>query len=219
MSKSNTVLNSTERSDAQFLTSLAAALSNYDLSGKNFRKFGPHLFSLMIDNYQIQVAQTGVFYYPTRFHKFLGNDKYAFEPGRYERYEVCVYENRYPMHRLDCDDLLLGTPVDDGDAWVWRGNSNTLFMNAAMATDIGRYRTSCFDGRPQQMFSRQNAHLFSPAKHLYHILGDQAAKVTNEKIIDKTPYDIQPVLDKYEIAAHREQLLHKVKEEIFHRQK
>ncbi len=103
MSKNNTVLNSTERSEAQFLTCLAAALSNYDLSGKIFRKFGPHLFS--------------------------------------------------------------------------------------------------------------------PAKHLYYILGDQAAKMTNKKIIDKTPYDIQPVRDKYEIAAHREQLLHKVKDEIFHRQK
>ena len=45
MSRKNITLNVNERSDAQFLFSLSATLSNYDFSGKNFRKFGPHLFS------------------------------------------------------------------------------------------------------------------------------------------------------------------------------
>ena len=216
MSKSNTVLNSTERSDAQFLTSLAAALSNYDLSGKNFRKFGPHLFSLMIDNYQIQVAQTGVFYYPTRFHKLIGDAKYAFEPGRYERYEVYVYENRYPMHRLDSDELLLGTPID---TWLWRSNSNTLFMNATMATDRGVYRASFFDGRPHYMFVRQNAHLFEPAQRLYSIFHDNESKLLDNKTVDKTEYKVSPILDKYEMELHRANMLNRIKDEIFHRKK
>lgn len=216
MSRKNITLNANERSDAQFLTSLAAALSNYDFSGKNFRKFGSRIYSLMIDNYQIQVAQTGTHYYPTRFHKLIGDAKYAFEPGKYERYEVYVYENRYPMHRLDSDDLLLGTPID---TWLWRSNSNTLFMNATMATDRCVYRTTCFDGRPQDMFIKQNAHLFEPARQLYSVFHNNESKLSIDKISDKTEYKIRPLLDKYEMEVHRANLLNRIKDEIFHRKK
>ena len=170
----------------------------------------------MIDNYQIQVAQTGFFYYANKFYKLLKSTTYDFKPGKYERYEIYVYEHRYPMHRTDDDELLLGTPVDTR---VWRSNSNTIFRAAAMATDIGFYRASCFDARPRDMFEKQNAHLFAPARRLYSVFCDNANAVTGDVIIDKTPFELKPIRDEYEMAKRREYLLHRINSEKQKRQR
>ncbi len=210
------ILNTAERDEAQFLGALTDALRGYNLSGKNFRKISSNLYSLMVDNYQIEVMQTGVFYYPNKIDKFLGNMKYDFKPGKYERYAVSVYKNRYPMHRYDSDELLLGTPIDTR---LWRNNSYALFLRATMATNLGHYRTSCFDARPDDMFNKQNAHLFKDARRLYYILHDQESCAVDTKIIDKTPYEVKPFRDVFEMTKARDYLLHRIRSEKSNQQK
>lgn len=209
------ILNLYERNDAGFLEKLADALKDCDFSGKNFRSFSPRQYSLMVDNYQIQVNQTGVFYYPTKLHKLIDTPKYAFKPGELERYEVYVFENRFPMHIQESRELLLGTMVDVN---IWRSNYNVLLMAATMVNNRGFYRTSCFDARPQDMFNKENMHLFASAKRLYHIFNDRVAQVSDKTIFNEETHALRPVRDKYEMGARRECLLQKI-QETFKRQK
>ena len=209
MKRKNNLLNIAEQADVRFLKELSAGLSVVDFSGKNFRVLGPRQYSLMIENYQVMVAQTDVYYYPNRLRKMVNSGKWDFVPGELERYEVYVFENRFPMHIQDSHELLLGTPVDIN---VWRSNYNTLMMKGTMATDRGFYRTHCFDNRPIEVFTDQNQHLFEFAKQLYNTFHGQMSKATNVVHVDTNALQIKPVRDEFELVEHRRQLLSKIQE-------
>lgn len=209
MKRKNNLLNIAEQADVRFLKELSAGLSVVDFSGKNFRVLGPRQYSLMIENYQVMVAQTDVYYYPNRLRKMVNSGKWDFVPGELERYEVYVFENRFPMHIQDSYELLLGTPIDIN---VWRSNYNTLMMKGTMATDRGFYRTHCFDNRPIELFTDQNQHLFEFAKQLYNTFHGQMSKATNVVHVDTNALQIKPVRDEFELVEHRRQLLSKIQE-------
>lgn len=209
MKRKNNLLNIAEQADVRFLKELSAGLSDVDFSGKNFRVLGPRQYSLMIENYQVMVAQTDVYYYPNRLRKMVNSGKWDFVPGELERYEVYVFENRFPMHIQDSHELLLGTPIDIN---VWRSNYNTLMMKGTMATDRGFYRTHCFDNRPIEVFTDQNQHLFEFAKQLYNTFHGQISKATNVVHVDTNALQIKPVRDEFELVEHRRQLLSKIQE-------
>lgn len=209
MKRKHNLLNIAEQADVRFLKELSAGLSVVDFSGKNFRVLGPRQYSLMIENYQVMVAQTDVYYYPNRLRKMVNSGKWDFVPGELERYEVYVFENRFPMHIQDSHELLLGTPIDID---VWRSNYNTLMMKGTMATDRGFYRTHCFDNRPIEVFTEQNQHLFEFAKQLYNTFHGQMSKATNVVHVDTNALQIKPVRDEFELLEHRRQLLSKIQE-------
>ena len=187
-------LTSSQLSDQNFLTSLATALQNKDFSGMNFRTYGHCTpggmqYSLMCDNFQIWVVRTGVYYYPTLWRKITRNGEWLFQPDQFERYEIYVNENKYPMHVQESNELMHGGYYLHG---VGYRNYNNLFMDATMATNRGFYLTHCFDERPRRMFFDQNPHLFAPAQQLFSIMDAQRDHVLDKPITDYTPYQLLP---------------------------
>lgn len=183
-----------QMADKNFLTALTSALGSKDFSGMNFRTYGHCTpggaqYSLMCDNYQIWIIRTGVYHYPTLWRKIIRNGEWLFQPDQFERYEIYVYENKYPMHIQESNELMHGGYYVNG---VAHRNYNVLFMDATMATDRGFYLTHCFDERPRRMFFNQNAHLFAPARQLFSIFDAQRDCTQAKPISDYTSYQLLP---------------------------
>ncbi len=181
-------LTSEQNKDREFLVRLADALSDKKFAGQNFANFGTlydgNRYSIMVDNYQIEVARTGVWHYPNWRKKLMGTPVYRFEPGKFERYEVYVSENLYPMHLEESNELLHGAhEVEPGR---YRQNYNMLLMVAAMARGDTFFYAPVFDSRPASMFFQQNAHLFADAKRLYEIFDARKSDAVSSLVVNKT---------------------------------
>lgn len=182
--------------DKIFLIELCKTLNGCDLAGQNFMAFSPRCFSLVVDNYQIEINQTDVFYYPNAIHKILRfGDKRGFCEGDLERYEFRMFENEFPMHFQTSNKLMLGMHKNAQDSNELYRNSNLLMQCAAMATNRGFYKDPVFTDRPKHMRTMQNSHIFSELKNLWHIFKSQEDKVLAEPIKDETHYNIKPIID------------------------
>lgn len=163
-----------------FIKSLTHILENADLSGVSMKElsFGDEIhYSILVNNYQIECGRTPVFYKPN----FFSLGEWAFDEKRQlGRYEAYVFEVMRSQYIQDSNDILFGGRIvgrtNSGEPIYRHPGYATAFMNAAMASDKGFYRTHIYDSRPREFFFEQNAHLFPTLSQLFYILNREAQR-------------------------------------------
>ena len=193
--------------DLVFLTRLASALSDKKLSAPTFYTFehctpGGRGFSLLVDNYQIQVTRTGVMHYPNWWAKLRRHGEWEFVPNELERYEVFVTENIHPMH--------MASAAFPSDKYEF----NIIFANATMATERGIYFTGVPDARPDHMLKDRNSHLFEPAKQLFTIFEKQFANADITKAENTKTYQLARPRGLVGVYKRREYLLERIEQKL-----
>lgn len=159
------ILTTAQTLDRNFLYELSNALAARDLSTLDLKtKPGPHrAHSALFDNYELNITRTPVLVYPNGFARFLGFGDWKYQDSLYERYEIYILENAQNTRAHDILYSLGSRPLH---------THNIIMQTGTMATDRG-----CFVPRKQELtnndddvFYKQNAHLFVPAKQIYNIL-------------------------------------------------
>lgn len=193
--------------DLVFLTRLADALAGKRLSEPEFYTFehatpGGCGYSLLVDNYQIQVIRTGVLHYPNWWARLRRHGEWEFRPGEFERYEIFITENLHPMH--------MASASIQPDVYEY----NILFANATMATDRGKYLVDVFDARPSYMLNDRNSHLFEPAKRLFTIFDGQRSNSTPFKTQNDRTYPLHRPRGLVSVYKRREHLLSRIEQKL-----
>lgn len=180
LSKNSHKITDTQSADVKFVKQLIDAINNGCVDSAQY--FDDRHLSLMVDNYQIDVAQTDVFYYDGFWKTFLGIGQWGFKPGELERYSLSVMENSIPIRWQNCPALGARYKLDPDGAW--RKQYNIAFMAAAMATNKGFYRgKSVCTAKPDAFYFKQNEHLFEPLKKLWI---DATTKYPERKVFHNT---------------------------------
>ena len=213
-SKSNKKITDAQISDVRFVEQLCEALARGGVDSAKYLHDGRHL-SLMVDNYQIDIAQTDVFYYSNFLNKFFGIGEWGFKPGDLERYSLSVMENYYPMRWQQNPEMAAQYKLDPNGSW--RTRYNVAFMKAAMATEKGIYKgpricSTC----PDAMFYHQNQHLFEPLKKLWLAT---TAKYPESRVFGysdathETRYDIPNIHGDKDLQDLRNRVLNAIRHE------
>ena len=196
MLKNETVKSIAHVRDKIYFTELYDALKVHDFSNLNFYAISPRCFSVIFDNYQMQIEQTDVYYYTNAVHKLLRfGGRWSFKEGELERYAFHLYENEYPMHlQLSSELMFGGHKVDDKSDALYK-NNHILMQRAAMATNQGFYRTNVFAEMPKSMLTMQNSYIFTELKNIWLLLKSQESKTLKQPQEDFTHYNIKPIVD------------------------
>ncbi len=183
-------LTSSQISDRDFLCDLSYLLSRCDLSGTDIQTHpGKHrAYNVLFDNYELYISRTGVYVYRNGFLRALGFGKWKFQDDVFERYEICISENRYDMRSFDIMRM-----VSSKSEKI----SVPIIQCATMATDFGCFPYSYRDLEycDTESYSCANTHLFKPAKQIYNIIDTEHLR-RNELILEhklpeiKTPKDL-----------------------------
>lgn len=167
MSAKTGALTAQEISAADFLKNLVVLLRGKNLSKLDLKTSGEthKCHSALVENYEINIARTPVYTYPTKWHRVFCWGKWIFEPGKYERYELNVSENIHNKRQEDYrneykNDASLG---------------NIIMQAGTMASNDGYYLTKNIalnyeSGNYEELYTKQNAHLFAAARELYNVL-------------------------------------------------
>lgn len=167
MSAKTGALTAQEISAADFLKNLVILLRDKNLSKLDLKTSGDahKSHSALVENYEINIARTPVYTYPTKWHRVFCWGKWMFEPGKYERYELNISENIHNKRQADYrdeyqNDTLLG---------------NIIMQAGTMASNDGYYLTNKISlnrdtGNYEDLYAKQNAHLFAAARELYNVL-------------------------------------------------
>ena len=207
LSKNSRKITDTQSADVKFVKQLIDAINNGNVDSAQY--FGNQHLSLMVDNFQIDVAQTGIFYYDSFWKTLFGIGQWGFKPGELERYSLSVMENNIPQRWQSCPDMVKRYKLDpDG---TWRKQYNVAFMAAAMATNKGIFRgPHVYAEHPVAMYYEQNGHLFEPLKELW--IG-ATAKYPNRKVFNgnnakhNTRYNLPPIETAHDLLALRKRVL------------
>lgn len=208
MSKRNIgKITDTQTTDVNFIRQLIDAVQNGNPDSVKY--FDDSNLSLMVDNFQIDVSQTDVFYYDGFWKRFFGIGEWGFKPGELERYSLSVTENNIPLRWQDCSQISESYKLNPDGAW--RKNYNVAFMSAAMASDKGIYCKphSCIM-YPDSMCYKQNKHLFEPLKELWTVatLKFPTAKVIhNTNATHETRYNLPAVKNAKDLDLLRKRVL------------
>ncbi len=186
--KTETTLTPQQIQDRDFLIALVALLKKSNLSRLDLRTNGDvhHSHSALVENYEINVSRTPVYAYPKKWHRILFWGEWLFEPGKYERYELSVFENLRNQRREDYENKYS----------LKENLGNDILMSGTMATDLGTYPTTQrlinrSDSNMYNLFSNQNAHLFVPARQLYELLDNEH----NRRIQSHKKYQLPEIKD------------------------
>ncbi|MBR5153480.1 MAG: hypothetical protein IKW57_01660 [Alphaproteobacteria bacterium] len=189
-----------DQSRQEFMTSLVNILAHSDLSKLDLSTFvGEHnAYSALVDNYEINIGRTPVYAYPKSWNRVLCWGRWDFEPGIHERYEVRIFENPKDM-RLRKYVRIFGRE---------NVNFNTVMEYGTMASGDGYYLCTRYERDmvtdADDMFYKQNKHLFVPTKQLYNILDSEY----NRRAANATDYKLSDANDKNAIY---EKILHTVR--------
>ena len=167
MSSKTGALTAQQISAADFLKNLVILLRGKNLSKLDLRTCGDahKCHSALVENYEINIARTPVYTYPTKWYRVFCWGKWKFEPGKYERYELNISENIHNKRQVDyCDEYPDGTPL-----------GNVIIQAGTMASDAGYYLTRNISlnydsDNYEDLYVKQNAHLFAAARELYNVL-------------------------------------------------
>lgn len=188
--KKSVYQNFDQSQELYFIDCLTDAIRNGTVDSVKY--FDDRYLSLMVDNYQIDVAQTDVFYYKNWIHRALDIGEWRFVPGELERYSLTVFENKYPLRWQGHQDLYLNYEM--GSDGIWRRRYNVAIMKAAMASDQGRYIGQCIAREaPVEMFYHENKPFFEPLKKLWHVATEKfsdTALMENNLHNHDTRYDL-----------------------------
>lgn len=156
--------------ERDFLSCVSDVLSGADLSKLDLKTFpGEHrAHSALLENYEINIARTGVYVYKNKLLRALGVGDWKYQEGKFERYEIYVLENSHNMRaadikRSDC----IAAP---------RKKFNVIMERGTMATNLGYYEASKYELLSidsEDLFYNQNAHLFMYAKKIYEKLDSE----------------------------------------------
>ncbi|MBE6457761.1 MAG: hypothetical protein E7011_03080 [Alphaproteobacteria bacterium] len=199
----DTRLTPAQQSQQEFMTGLVNVLAHSDLSKMDLSALvnEHNAYSALIDNYEIMITRTPVYAYPTPIRRLLCCGNWVFEPGLYERYEVRIFENPKNMRLHQCVSMF------------GRANThfNTVLEYGTMSTNRGYYLCNKYEWQnttdPENMYNRQNQHLFVPSKQLYNILDSEyntrASRAVDYKLSDASDFGamygrmLQTVRNKY----------------------
>ena len=167
MSSKTQPLTAQQISTADFLKNLVVLLRGKNLSRLDLKTSGDtHKYhSALVENYEINISRTPVYTYPTKWHRIFCWGKWMFEPGKYERYELNISENIHNKRQADyCAEYPIDAPL-----------GNMIIQAGAMASDDGYYLTKNIalnyeSGNYEELYTKQNAHLFAAARELYNVL-------------------------------------------------
>ena len=168
--KTETTLTPQQIQARDFLMALVALLKKSNLSRLDLKTTGGlhRTHSALVENYEINVRQTPVFGYPKKWNRILLWGEWLFEPGKYERYDLSVFENLRNQRREDYQN----------EYSLKESLGNDVLISGTMATDLGTYPASQrfinhSDSDLSNLYSDQNAHLFDGARQLYRLLDDE----------------------------------------------
>lgn len=177
--------------EQEFLNTLVALLQDsYLLSQIDLQtKLGEHRsHSALVENYEINIARTPVFVTRSGLGGLFGRGDWKFEPAKYERYELCISENKYNLRLQDFDN--------NYENFYQRKVMpyNIILFAGTMATAEGSFwpkRRAVSMDRYNDLYVNQNSHLFYNAYRLYEILDNEYLRRTqNIKEYDlSSPYN------------------------------
>ncbi len=184
MSSKTGALTAQQISTADFLKKLVVLLRGKNLSKLDLRTCGDahRCHSALVENYEINIARTPVYTYPTNWHRIFCWGKWMFEPGRYERYELNISENIHNKRQADyCDEYPIDTLL-----------GNTIIQAGTMASDDGYYLTKHISlnrdsGNYEELYAKQNAYLFTAARELYNVLDTEYERRRRDYRLYKLP--------------------------------
>ena len=165
-------LTAEQKAEAEFLRNLVKVLRNtnlakLDLKGTSLED-GHREYNILVDNYEISIRRTPVYTYPKKWNRIFCFGKWMFEPDKYERYELDITENVFSARQSDyADKYYLSSQL-----------GNQIMLTGTMATDMGQFNPSkryinCSDDNFENLFTKQNKHLFDAARDLYFILNTE----------------------------------------------
>ncbi len=197
MTKTSSELTSWQISEADFLKNLVIFLRSKDLSKLDLISTeGVHRsHSLLVENYEINVRRTPVYAYPKKWNRIFCMGQWVFEPGKYERYELDISENVRNKRQIDYAR----------DCYWDKKLGNSIMQIGTMATCDTAYhpRKIYINRNPdiyEDMYVKQNAHLFYAARELYDILDRECIRRNRECKYYELP-DLNNQADK--VAARR----------------
>lgn len=159
---------SQQLNDSMFLLDLTNRLAGADLSHLDLRSSGDfhHRHNLLVENYEIDIVRTPVWGYPEKWRRILCVGRWVFEPGVYERYEICVSENACNKRAKDC---------------LYPRLNHNIMIAGTMATNLGSFpaKSRLMNQIPdhfEYLYSLQNPQLFEPAQKLYMFLENESAR-------------------------------------------
>lgn len=182
--------------DSVFLLDLVGRLSGVDLSRLDLRTSGDfhHRHNLLVENYEIDIERTPVWAYPEKWRRVLCVGRWIFQPGVYERYEICVSENACNRRSEDCPPSI---------------SNHNIMLAGTMATDLGTFpakarfinrNPDCFE----YLYSLQNPQLFEPAQKLYNVLETES---TRRRFANMRTYAIPEIKNNEDKRAAQMRLL------------
>ena len=205
--KTETTLTPQQIQDRDFLMALVALLKKSNLSRLDLKTTGGvhRTHSALVENYEINVRQTPVFGYPKKWNRILLWGEWLFEPGKYERYELSVFENLRNQRREDYQN----------EYSLKESLGNDVLISGTMATDLGTYPTTQrFENRSDSniynLFSNQNEHLFVSARQLYELLDDEY----NRRVQTHKKYQLPEIKDCDAQRAMQVRMLEKLKRSL-----
>ena len=161
----STSLTPQQCNDRDFLYDLSNLLAGLDLSKIDLKTLPGehHAHSALFDNYELNIARTPVMAFKNGFARFMGVGEWKYQDGVFERYEIYILQN---AKNVRANDILryAGMPLIK--------THNTIFQSGTMATDYGYFAPykHQLTNNDEEMFYRQNAHLFASAKNIYNLL-------------------------------------------------
>lgn len=196
------ILTTAQTLDRNFLYELSNALSQCDLSNLDLKTLpGAHrAHSALFDNYELNITRTPVYVYKNGFARFMGFGEWKYQDGIFERYEIYILENAKNVRAHDILRYMDARPLN---------THNIIMQTGTMATDRG-----CFVPTKQEltnndddMFYKQNAHLFVPAKQIYNILDGEY----NRRQAQVRDYILSDVKSPHGLTIARNRMLNAVK--------
>lgn len=197
------ILTTAQTLDSNFLYELSNALSTRDLSTLDLKTLPGthHAHSALFDNYELNITRTPVFVYPNGFARFIGFGKWKYQDGIFERYEIYILENARNARACDILHYADARPLH---------THNIIMQTGTMATDRG-----CFvptkrglTNNDDELFYKQNAHLFVPAKQIYNILDGEY----NRRQAQLKNYILSDVSGVSDLLVARNNMLNAVKQ-------